>query len=344
MSDDLKNILKKVCDGEDLIEEDALRIFQIMLNGGMTPAQIGSILTGFHIKGETIVEIVALAKVLKSKCIPFVAPEGAIDNCGTGGDVSGSYNISTASAFVIAAAGIPVAKHGNRAISSLSGSADVLQHLGVNVEADQEIMKKAIKDTNLCFLKAPKFHKSMLYVSPIRKELGIRTIFNIVGPLVNPANIDFQLLGVFTKDLLVPAAEVLKKLGIKRAWIVHGSDGMDEITITGKTYVAELKDNKINCFEINPTTYGIDLVPETALQGQNPSFNAQALRDVLNNKGSKAYTDIVLLNSAAAIVISGKANDLNKGLEMAKEAIKNGRAMLVLENLIELTNGKSELS
>lgn len=338
MSNDLKRILQKVCNGKDLESSEALRIFQIMLAEGMTPAQIGSLLTALHIKGETTVEIVSLVKVLKSKCTPFEAPEEFIDNCGTGGDISGSYNISTTCAFILAASGIPVIKHGNKAVSSLSGSADVLQHLGVNIEASREVMLKSLNDTNICFLTAPRFHKSMRDISPVRKELGIRSIFNIAGPLVHPAQPNYQLIGVYSKELLMPIANALNDMGTKKAWIVHGSDGLDEITTTGNTYVVELNRGKIKSFELNPSDYGIDIASKDDLKGSDPSFNAHALVELLNNKGNKAYRDIVILNSAASIVIMEKADNLTEAIEIAEQAIKNGRARLVLDNFVKITN------
>lgn len=334
----IKQYIDKVVAFEDLTEDEAVRAFQIIMKGGATPVQISALLVGLRMKGESIDEITAAAKVMRAKAEPFKAPEGALDTCGTGGDDSGSYNISTAVAFVVAGCGVPVAKHGNKAVSSASGSADVLQELGVKVDADKEIMERALVEAGICFMMAPKFHTAMRYVAPIRKELGMRTIFNVLGPLSNPAGAKFQLLGVYSKNLVKPVAHVLKKLGVESAWVVHGADGMDELTVTGKSYVAELKKGKVKTFEITPKDAGLKRSKKDDLKGGDMFCNSQALKHVLMNRGEQAYIDIVLLNSAASLVVAGKAKDIKEGVEIARDAIESGRANEALLKLIEVTN------
>jgi anthranilate phosphoribosyltransferase len=335
---EIKKYISKVVDGHDLTEEEAVRSFQIIMKGGATPVQISALLIGLRMKGESIDEIAAAAKVMRLKAEKFNAPDNSLDTCGTGGDDSGSYNISTAVAFIVAGCGVPVAKHGNKAISSKSGSADVLRMLGVNIDADKEVMEKALNEANICFMMAPKFHTAMRYVAPIRAELGVRTIFNVLGPLSNPANANFQLLGVYSKSLVEPVAWVLKKLGLEKAWVVHGSDGMDEITTTGKSFVAELKDGKVTTFEINPEDYGINKATADDLQGSDSNVNAQSLKAVLMNRGVESYKDIVVLNSAAALVVAGVAEDLKQGIVKANESIDSGKANDALMKLCAITN------
>lgn len=325
--------------GEDLSEEQATRAFSIILSGGATPAQMAAMLIGLRVKGETVAEITGAAKAIRSKCGEFKAPENALDTCGTGGDASGSFNISTAVAFAVAACGVPVAKHGNRAITSLSGSADVLTQLGVNIMAEQEVMERALAEANICFMMAPKFHSAMRHVAPVRQELGIRTMFNVLGPLCNPARTHYHLMGVYAAELTENIAASLMQLGARRAWVVHGNDGMDEITTTTTTRVSELKDGKIHTFELNPQEYGIALVEPEALAGKDSLYNAKALRDVLSpNNSHKAYQDIVLLNAAACLVIADKVEDVQTGLETVRAAIKRGDALGVLNQLVEISN------
>jgi len=344
-----KKYISQVVDGNDLTEDEAQRSFQIIMKGGATPAQISAFLVGLRMKGESIDEIAAAAKVMRIKAEKFEAPSGSLDTCGTGGksgvfkllkgyDNTGSFNVSTAVAFVVAGCGVPVAKHGNKAISSKSGSADVLSMIGVNIDAEKQVMEQALREANICFMMAPKFHKAMKHVAPIRMELGIRTIFNILGPLSNPANAHFQLLGVYSRELVKPIAGVLKKLGLERAWVVHGSDGMDEITTTGKTYVAKLSKGKITSDEIDPEKYGIKKVKIEDLRGGTPNVNAQHLKNLLMNKGNEAYKDIVLLNSAAALVVAGVAKNIEDGIVKANESIESGAANDALMKLCAITN------
>lgn len=335
---EIKKYIEKLVDFEDLTEDEAIRAFQIIMKGGATPVQISAFLVGLRMKGESIDEITAAAKVMRAKAEKFKAPKNALDTCGTGGDNSGSFNISTAVAFVVAGCGVPVAKHGNKAISSKSGSADVLTMLGVNIDAEKEIMEKALREANICFMMAAKFHCGMRHVAPIRTELGIRTIFNALGPLSNPADAKFQLLGVYSEKLVEPLARVLKKLGLERAWVVHGSDGMDEITTTGKTFVAELKGGRVRKFEINPEDYGFNIAKIVDLEGGDANANAQYLKGILMNYGNEAYRDIVVLNSAAALLVAGVANNLQQGIEMAEKSLKSGAANEALLSLVAITN------
>jgi anthranilate phosphoribosyltransferase len=350
----IKKYIEKVVNYENLSEDEAERVFQIIMNGGATPAEIAAFLVGLRMKGEVIDEIAGAAIVMRAKAEKINAPKNTLDTCGTGGKTlkfkqqiepltsdagkTGTLNISTAVAFVVAACGVPVAKHGNRAASSLSGSADVLKELGVNVEADKKIMERSLKEAGICFMMAPKFHTAMRHVAPIRKELGIRTIFNVLGPLSNPAGAKYQLLGVYSKKLVEPVAHVLHRLGVERAWVVHGSDGMDELTTTGKSFVAELRDGVVTTFNINPKDFGIKKVKIDDLKGGNPNVNAQYMKIMLQGKGNQAYRDIVLLNAAASLVVAGKVTDLKDGLKMAAEAIDSGKANEVLLKLVEISN------
>lgn len=332
------DFIKKTAESQDLTRDEAERAFQIIMNGGATPAQIAAFLISLKMKGETVDEIAGSATVMRFKADKFKAPEGALDTCGTGGDSSGTYNISTAVAFVVAGAGVPVAKHGNKAISSKSGSADVLRELGVNIDAEKKYMEQALEQGNICFMMASKYHGAMRHVAPTRQELGVRTIFNILGPLSNPAGASYQLLGVYSRELVVKMAMVLQILGSKRAWVVHGEDGLDEITTTGITHVAELSEAGISTFTINPTDYGIEIAEPADLQGGDAAYNARELRALLLGHGKRAYLDIVLLNSAAALVVCGKAADLHEGLIIAKESIDNRMANDALLKLVEVSN------
>jgi len=275
--------------------------------------------------------------VMRDKALMIEAPEGAIDTVGTGGDAAGTYNVSTAAAFVVTATGVPVAKHGNRALSSKSGAADVLTELGVNVDCDMALVKKALWDTGICFMMAPRHHGAMRHVGPARVEMGVRTIFNLLGPLANPAGVKRQLTGVFAKEWVEPMARVLANLGSERAWIVHGQDGLDEITTTGSTWVAELDNGQIKTFEITPEDAGLPRATITDLKGGDPATNALALNAVLDGHQG-AYRDIVLFNAAGALIVAGKVSDLKEGVAMAADAIDKGAARKVLQDLIEATN------
>lgn len=331
------NILALLAERKNLPREQCTRAFQLIMNGGATPAQMAAFLMGLRMKGETVDEITAAAYVLRMKAAKIKTPAGCIDTCGTGGDAKGTYNISTAVAFVLAACGVPVAKHGNRAVSSQSGSADVLSLLGVKIDADVRVLERCFKECNIAFLMAPRFHNAMRHVAPIRQELGIRTVFNLLGPLANPAHPDYQLLGIYSKAWVEPIANVLKELGTKAAWVVHGSDGLDELTITGASYVTELKDGVIRSFEITPEDAGLERAPLDELKGKNPEYNATALLNALSGMES-AYRRAVLLNAAAGLLITGKSKDLKAGVAMATEAIDSGKAHTLLKKLVEVSN------
>ncbi len=307
--------------------------FALILDGQADAGQIGAFLMALHMRGETVEELAAGAEVMRAHALAVEAPDDAIDTCGTGGDGSGSYNISTAVAFVVAACGVPVAKHGNRALSSKSGSSQVLETLGVNLNLSPAGISQCLREVGMGFMFAPAHHAAMRHVGPVRQALGIRTIFNLLGPLSNPARAKRQLLGVFDRRWLVPLAETLNKLGSTRAWVVHGEDGLDELTTTGTSYVATLANGDINSFEICPEDVGLQRASPSDLIGGTPEENAQALRDVLAGK-SGAYRDIVLLNSAAALVVADKISTLADGIALAGAAIDNGGPSNVLAALI----------
>lgn len=338
MSDHVMHqVLAILADGKNLPQDTATRAFQVIMNGGATPAQIAAFLMALRIKGETVEEITAGAIALRAKAGKFNSVEGAIDTCGTGGDSRGTYNISTATAFVLAACGVPVVKHGNRSVSSKSGSADVLEVLGVKITAETPVLERCLRECGIAFLMAPKFHPAMRHVAPIRDELKIRTIFNILGPLSNPANPPFQLLGVYSKSLLRPMAEVLKSLGLKAAWVVHGSDGLDELTLTGKSFVAELKNNEITEFEISPDDAGLPTASLEDLKGKDPQHNASAMLEALSGI-ENPYRNAVVYNAAAGLVIAGKAPDLKAGAELAKQAIDSSKAHSLLRKFADMSN------
>ncbi len=327
-----KKLLAFVADNGRLSQAQAEEAFEIIMSGQATPSQMGGFLMALRVRGETVDELIGAARVMRAKALRIEAPAGAIDTCGTGGDASGTYNISTGAALVVAACGVPVAKHGNRALSSKSGSADVLAALGVNIDADMALVAESLRTIHIGFLMAPRHHAAMRHVGPTRVELGTRTIFNLLGPLSNPANAKRQLLGVFHRQWIKPLAEVLGALGSERAWVVHGSDGLDELTTTGASYVAELKDGKVTIFEVTPEDAGLARSTPEALKGGDPAANAAALRDLLGGKPG-AYRDIVLLNAAASLVVAGKAKDIKAGVALAAEAIGSGRAKTTLDQL-----------
>ena len=341
MSDNLKIFIGKVAEGKCLNQRESTEAFEIIMSGDATPAQIGGFLMSLRLRGETIDEITGAATIMRAKAMKVTAPENTFDIVGTGGDSSGTYNISTAAAIVTAACGIPIAKHGNRALSSKSGASDVLASLGVNLDADLDQVEMAIKDANIGFLMAPLYHKAMKHVGGPRVELGTRTIFNLLGPLTNPAEVKHQFSGAFSKDWIVPMATVLGNLGTKRAWVVHGSDGLDELTTTGPSFVAELKNGSVKTFEVSPEDAGITRTKSENLVGGNPDVNARALRSVLNGEHGP-YRDVVIYNTAAALLIAQQADDLKEGAIQAANAIDNGNAMKTLDRLIAITNLRSK--
>jgi anthranilate phosphoribosyltransferase len=332
-------ILALLADGKNLPQDMAVRAFQIIMNGGATPAQMAAFLMGLRIKGETPEEITAGAIAMRAKAKRINIPAGAIDTCGTGGDARGTYNISTATAFVLAACGVPVAKHGNRSVSSQSGSADVLSLLGVNIEAEVPVLERCINEVGICFLMAPRFHPAMRHIAPIRQELAFRTIFNVLGPLSNPGAPDFQLLGVYSQAWVEPLAQVLKQLELKRAWVVHGSDGLDELSITGPSMVAELHDGAIRMFELTPEDAGLPRASIDDIRGKTPDYNARALEQALSGAESP-HRDAIVYNAAAGLIIAGKADGLREAASMAKDAIDSGRAYSTLKKLALISNEK----
>lgn len=333
----LPTALTLLAERKNLPPEIAERVFQIVMNGGATPAQIAAILMGLRIKGESVEEITAGAHVLRAKATKIQAPRGTIDTCGTGGDGRNSYNISTATAIVLAACGLPVAKHGNRAVSSKSGSADVLQTLGIKIDADIPVLERCLKEVNIAFLLAPKFHASMRHVAPIRQELGLRTIFNILGPLSNPAQPDFQLLGVYDKSLTAPLAHVLAALGTRAAWVVCGHDGLDELTLTGTSYVSALKEGEITHFEITPEDAALPRAVLEDLKGGDAEANAKAMEHALSGMESP-HKNAILYNAAAALLIAGKVTDLKAGVALAREAIDTGKAFRTVKQWAIISN------
>ncbi|MGL4488229.1 MAG: anthranilate phosphoribosyltransferase [Rhizobiaceae bacterium] len=332
----LKTHLQKIAGGKPLSRDEAEDAFGIIMSGEATPSQIGAFLMGLRIRGETVDEIAGAVSIMRSKMLRVNAPDDAIDIVGTGGDSSGSYNVSTASAFVVAGCGIPVAKHGNRALTSKSGAADTLAALGVNLELDPNGIAKCINEAGIGFMFAPAHHSAMKHVGPTRVELGTRTIFNLLGPLSNPAGVKHQLLGVFAPEWIEPLAQVLKDLGTQAAWVVHG-DGLDELTLTGETKVAELKDGAVRTFVITPEDAGLARCDGALLKGGDAAHNADALRALLDGAPG-AYRDITLLNAAAALIVAGKAASLKNGVALAAHAIDSGKAKTALTKLVAVSS------
>lgn len=334
--DALKPILNILQEGRPLTTAEATRAFEIILNGEAEVSQIGAFIGMLRVRGETVDEIAAGVNVMRSNALKVKVPTHVLDTCGTGGDGSGSYNISTAVALVAAACGAYVAKHGTLAQTSKSGSSDVLEALGVKLSLSPDALEQCINDVGIGFLFAPNHHSAMRHVAPIRKELAFRSIFNLLGPLSNPAGANRQLLGVFGKEWVEPLAHVLKKLGSERAWVVHGSDGMDELTTTGPSTVAELRKGQVSAFEVTPEDAGLERAKPEDLVGGTPEENATAMTTLLDG-AEGAYRDIVLLNTAAALIVCNKAESLKEGAEMAALAIDDGGAKAVLANLVATT-------
>jgi len=340
MSADLarfKEILAIVADGRPLSFDEAREAFAIMMAGDATPAQMAGFLMGLRVRGETVEEIAAGASVLRERMVRVRAPEGAIDTCGTGGDGAGTYNISTAVALVVAACGVPVAKHGNRGLSSRSGSSDVLQALGVDIDAPVPVIEEAIATAGIGFMMAPRHHGAMRHVAGPRLELGTRTIFNLLGPLANPAGVRRQLVGVFAARWVEPLARVLGRLGAERVWVVHGSDGLDELTTTGPSLVAEWDRGTLRTFEVDPEAAGLPRARLEDLAGGDAAHNAEAIRAVLAGVRGP-FRDAVLLGAAGALVVAERVADLASGVRLAAEAIDSGAAAATLERLVRITN------
>ena len=336
MNNAMKPLIYAASEGP-LSRSQAEEAFGYLFEGDATPAQIGGFLMALRARGESVSEYAAAAAIMRAHCVPVNAPEGAMDIVGTGGDGKHTLNISTATAFVVAGAGVPVAKHGNRNLSSKSGTADVQAELGINVMVGPEVVEQAIAEAGIGFMMAPIHHPAMKHVGPVRLELGSKTIFNILGPLTNPAGVKRQLTGAFAPDLIHPMAETLQQLGTEKAWLVHGSDGTDEITICGPTAVAALEDGKVRSREIHPEDAGLPVHRFRDIIGGTPQENAVALMDLLNGTQG-AYRDAVLLNAAAALVVADKAETLKDGVEMARESIDSGKAKAALETLARITS------
>jgi anthranilate phosphoribosyltransferase len=333
----LKPLLAKVADGKTLTRAEAETAFNVLMSGEATPSQIGAFLMALRVRGETVDEISGAVTVMRAKMLRVEAPDDAIDIVGTGGDASGSYNISTCAAFVAAGAGLKVAKHGNRALSSKSGSADVLMALGVKLDVPPEVISACIRDAGLGFMFAPQHHASMKHVGPTRVELGTRTIFNLLGPLSNPAGVRRQVTGVFSRAWVEPLAHVLNTLGSQACWICHGEGGIDEIVPTGTTWIAELKDGSVNSFELTPEAAGIARSSLADLKGGEAAENATALADVLAGKPS-AFADAAMMTAGAALIVAGKATDIKEGVATARAAIASGGAQRALARLVEVSN------
>ena len=337
MSDEFKSLIAKVASGAVLSRDEAANAFDRMMSGDATPSQMGGLLMALRVRGETVDEITGAVTAMRAKMLPVKAPANAIDVVGTGGDASGSYNISTCASFIVAGAGVPVAKHGNRALSSRSGAADVLGALGIKIDLDPEGISRCINNAGIGFMFAPAHHPAMKHVGPTRVELGTRTIFNLLGPLSNPAGVKRQMVGVFSRQWVEPLAQVLKNLGAERAYVVHGSDGLDEITTSGPTFVAALENGAVRTFEITPEEVGLARVAPDALKGGDAETNAKALRMVLQGT-QNAFRDVAVLNAAAGLVVAGVVGDLKAGVATAQKSIDSGEAAKRLEKLIAVSN------
>jgi anthranilate phosphoribosyltransferase len=333
----LKPHIAAVMAGQVLGPAEAEAAFATIMDGLATPAQIAAFLTALRMRGEQVAEISAAASVIRARALPIVAPADAMDIVGTGGDGSHTLNISTATAFVVAACGVPVAKHGNRAVSSKSGMADVLAALGINLNADFALLERCLQEARLCFMVAPRHHLSFRHVGPVRAELGVRTIFNILGPLCNPAGVRRYLLGVYAPEWVRPIAETLANLGCDRAWVVHGAGGLDELSTLGVNTVCRVKDGEVSEMTVDPASLGLAQASLDDLRGQDSAYNAARLQALLDGTRD-AYRDIVLLGAAAALVIAEKADTLEAGIALAAAAIDEGRARAVLDRVVAITN------
>jgi anthranilate phosphoribosyltransferase len=336
MSDRLRPLIGIAVE-RPLTRAEAETAFEALFDGEATPAQMGGFLMTLRTRGETVDEYAAAASVMRAKCNRVNAPDGAMDIVGTGGDGKGTLNISTATAFVVAACGVIVAKHGNRNLSSKSGAADALSELGLNVMVGPDVVEKCLTEAGIGFMMAPMHHPAIRHVMPARAELGTRTIFNILGPLTNPAGVKRQLTGAFSVAMIRPMAETLLTLGTESAWLVHGSDGTDELSIAGKSHVVAIENGALRSFEIHPDDAGLPVHPFDSILGGTPADNGAAFRRLLEGE-TGAYRDAVLLNAAAALVVAGRASNLPEGAEMAREAIDSGAALTKVEMLVEITN------
>ena len=336
-SENFKILLKDITDGKKLNYNQAKLAFEIIMSGEASDAQIASFLTAIKMQDHNPIMIAAGAEIMREKCVTIKSDDNTIDVVGTGGDNLGTLNISTAVSFVLAGTGLAVAKHGNYSATSKSGAANVLKSLSVNIDCNINIVEHCLKECGICFLLAPKHHRAMKYVGKVRQDLGIRTIFNLLGPLSNPALVKKQLLGVYDKSLIIPFAESLRTLGSTHAWIVHGKDGLDEVTITGDTYCAQLKDGLITEFTLNPSDLDMPISNITEIIGGEPEENAKEIRALLNGK-KNAFRNVVILNSAAALVATGNADNLEHGAKKAIMSLDSGQAIKKLEMLINVSN------
>lgn len=337
MASELKRLMRKVATGAVLDQDEICEALEVMMSGAASPVQMAAFLMALRVRGETVDEITGAARLMRERMLAVEAPPDAVDIVGTGGDGHGTYNVSTCSALVAAGAGVPIAKHGNRSVSSLSGASDVLSALGVKLDVPPVVISRAIAEAGVGFMWAPVHHPAMKHWAPARAELGIRTIFNLVGPLTNPAGVKRHVVGVFDEGWVDPLAEVLKNLGSVHAWVVHGADGMDELTTTGPTRVAELKDGDISIFEVTPEDAGLPTSTIHQLKGGDAEVNAKAIRDVLHGE-TGPFRDIVLMNAAAALIVGGKAANLIDGVERAARSIDTGAAAQALDKLVAVTN------
>jgi len=334
---DFKSLIGKLGTGTPLSRDEAAAAFAYMMSGEATPAQVGGLLMAMRVRGETVDEITGAVSAMRDRMLRVEAPENAVDVVGTGGDGSGSVNVSTCAAFVVAGAGVPVAKHGNRAMSSRSGAADVLASLGVNIDIAPDRIGRCICEAGIGFMFAPTHHPAIRHVGPVRTELGTRTIFNLLGPLANPAGVTRQMVGVFARQWVEPVAKVLANLGATSAWVVHGSDGLDEITLTGPTYVTELAGGGFRSFDITPEDGGLVTVRDADLRGGDAAANAAALKAVLNG-AKNHYRDVVLLNAGATLIVAGRAKDLKEGVMLAAGSLDSGAAAERLSRLVAVSN------
>jgi anthranilate phosphoribosyltransferase len=335
--DNLKSIIAKVATGASLSRDEAASAFDAVMSGEATPSQMGGLLMALRVRGETVDEITGAVSAMRGKMLRVTAPADAVDIVGTGGDGSGSVNVSTCASFIVAGAGVTVAKHGNRALSSRSGAADVLSSLGVKIDLSPEEVGRCIREAGIGFMFAPAHHPAMKNVGPTRVELATRTIFNLLGPLSNPAGVKRQMVGVFSRQWVQPLAQVLKNLGAESAWVVHGSDGLDEITLTGPTFVASLENGNIRTFDVTPDEAGLSRATPEALKGGDATANAVALLGVLDGKPG-AFRDVALLNAAAALIVAGHVKTLKEGVAIGTEALNNGAAAARLKQLIAVSN------
>lgn len=336
---DIKQALHKISEGRDLTGAEMRSVMRLIMDGQATPAQTGAFLMGMRIKGESVGEIAAAVSIMREKMVPVDAPEEAIDIVGTGGDGIGTLNISTAASFVVAAAGVPVAKHGNRALSSKSGSSQALEALGVKLDLTPAQIGECVRQANIGFMFAPSHHPAMKHVGPARAELGVRTMFNLLGPQSNPASVRRYVLGVYSEQWVEPVAAALLANRAIKAWVMHGSDGLDELTVTGPSFVAQIANGDLRSFEITPEQAGLQRYELKDILGGTPDENAAAIHALFDG-ASGAYRDIVLLNAAAALIVADKADDLKQGVAIAREAIDSGAAKQTLAKLVAVSNGQ----